>query len=511
MTRIQPLNFDWISVLNRRHLLASAAAATALPFTPALQAQPRGKDTLVVGLVLEPAGLDPTAKAGAEIAEVVLYNVFETLTKIQSDGSVAPLLAERWEVSPDRRTYTFHLRRDARFHNGQPFNAQAVKFSFDRAKAEDSTNKDRPLFAQLSTEVAGDYTVTVTSQTPEPNLPFLLGQASAIVVEPASAAGNATAPVGTGPYQLQAWNKGASVVLAKWDGWREAGRVALRRVTFRIISDPAAQTAALLAGDIDLFPHASVWRALSQFQGDGRFQVVFNASLGKTILAINQRRQPLGDVRVRRAIQAAIDRKAVIEAASEGHGVPIGSHYVPGLPGYVDTTGLNPYDPAKARQLLAEAGVKTPLALSLVLPPPAYARQGGEVIAAQLAQVGIRAQLQNVEWAQWIGNVYGGARNYDLTMILHVEPFDLGNYAKPDYYWGYRSARFDALYERTRSAPTDAERLRALADAQRLLADDAANGFLYQPQFVTVAARGLRGLWKDAPIFANDLSALAWG
>lgn len=495
-------------MLNRRHLIASAAA---LPFAPPLRAQPRGRDSLVIGLVLEPAGLDPTARAGAEISEVVLYNVFETLTKIRSDGGVEPLLAESWQVSPDRRTYTFKLRRDARFHNGRPFDAQAVKFSFDRAKEAGSTNKDRALFSRLSTEALDGHTVALTLADSEPDLLFQLGQGSAVIVEPTSAAANATAPVGTGPYQLQAWNKGASVVLAKWDGWRDAARVALRRVTFRIIADPAAQTTALLAGDVDLFPHASVWRALSQFQNDGRFQVVFNASLGKTILAINQRRKPLDDVRVRRAILAAIDRQAVVEAAVEGHGVPIGSHYVPTAPGYVDTTGINPHDPARARQLLAEAGVKTPLELTLVLPPPPYARQGGEVIAAQLAQAGIRARLQNVEWAQWIGNVYGGAHNYDLTLILHVEPFDLGNYARPDYYWGYQSERFAAAYARTRSAPTEAERLRALGDAQRLLAEDAANGFLYQPRFITVAARGLRGMWQDAPIFANDLSALSWG
>jgi len=215
-------------------------------------------------------------------------------------------------------------------------------------------------------------------------------------------------------------------------------------------------------------------------------------------------------VRVRRAIAAAIDRKSVIEGAADGLGVPIGSHYVPGAFGYVDTTGINPFDVEKAKRLLAEAGVKTPLTLTMTLPPTPYARQGGEVIAAQLAKVGITAKLQNVEWAQWLSGTYG-SKNYDLTLISHVEPFDLGNFAKPDYYWGYQSPQFNALYEKIKTAARPADRARLLGDAQRLLAEDAVHAFLYQPQWVTVANKNLRGLWKDMPIFVNDLSALYWG
>ena len=178
-------------------------------------------------------------------------------------------------------------------------------------------------------------------------------------------------------------------------------------------------------------------------------------------------------------------------------------------PGFVDTTAMNPFDVEKAKKLLAEAGVKTPLELRLQLPPPSYARQGGEVIAAQLAQVGIVAKIQNVEWAQWISGTYGN-KNYDLSVILHVEPFDLVNYTRPEYYWGYQSAKFNEVFEKSRNAPREADRLRLLGEAQRILAEDSANVFLYQPQLITIAARGLRGLWKDAPIFANDIAAMSW-
>lgn len=495
-------------MLNRRSVLAGSALAAAAGTLP-LGAWAQGKkDTVTLGMTLEPPGLDPTAGAASSIGEVVLYNIFETLTKINADGSVSPLLAESWEVSPDLRTYTFRLRRGVKFQNGEPFNAAAVQFSFARAGGDKSTNKDRRAFASLSTQVVDEHTVVVISKDIDPDFLFVLGQATAIIVEPKSADTNATKPVGTGPYKLDAWSKGASVTLGRWDGYRNPTATRIRRATFRFIPDPAAQVAALLAGDVDAFARVTP-RSLEQFKANPRFQVVVSGSRAKTILAINNQRKPLSDVRVRRAIAAAIDRKAVIQGAADGLGVPIGSHYVPGAFGYVDTTGINPYDIEKAKKLLAEAGVKTPLELTMTLPPTPYARQGGEVIAAQLAKAGIVAKLQNVEWAQWLSGTYG-SKNYDLTLISHVEPFDLSNFTKPDYYWGYQSPQFNALFEKIQNAARPADRARLLGDAQRLLAEDSVHAFLYQAQWVTVAAKNLRGLWKDMPVFANDLSALSW-
>ena len=437
------------------------------------------------------------------------YNIFETLTKINSDGTVSPLLAEKWEVSPDLKTYTFTLRKGVKFQNGEPFNANAVRFSFERAGGDKSTNKDKRTFAMMDrVAVIDDYTVVILNKQLDPDFLFLMGQATAIIVEPKSADTNATKPVGTGPYQLSAWAKGSSVTLTKWDGYRNAAAIKMKKVTFRFISDPAAQVAALLAGDVDAFPRVTP-RSVPQFKTNAKFQVVVSGSRAKTILAINNKKKPLDDVRVRRAICAAIDRKAVIEGAGDGYGAPIGSHYVPGAFGFVDTTGVNPFNIDKAKALLAEAGIKTPLTLSLVLPPPPYARQGGEVIAAQLAKIGIVAKIENVEWAQWLSGTYTN-KNYDLTIISHVEPFDLGNYAKPGYYWGYESPKFTELFDKIQNAPRAADRAKLLGDAQRMLANEAVHGFLYQPQWITVANKGLKGLWKDMPVFVNDVSALSW-
>jgi peptide/nickel transport system substrate-binding protein len=490
---------------------ASLAALAGLPLAVSQTALAQGrKDAIVLAMALEPTpGLDPTAGAASSIAEVTQYNIYETLTKINSDGSVTPLLAESWEVSPDLTTYTFRLRKGVKFQNGEPFDAKAVKFSFDRASGEKSTNKDKRTFANLSTRVVDDHTVVLLIKEIEPDILFLLGQATAVIVEPKSADGNATKPVGTGPFKLESWSKGSSVTLTKWDGFRDASKIKLRRATFRFIADPAAQVAALLAGDVDVFPRVTP-RSVPQFKQNAKFQVIVSGSRAKTVLAINNKKKPLDDVRVRRAIAAAIDRKAVVQGAGDGYGVPIGSHYVPGAFGYVDTTNVNPYNPDKAKALLKEAGITTPLELTLVLPPPPYARQGGEVIASELAKVGINAKLQNVEWAQWLSNTYGNGHNYDLTIVSHVEPFDLVNFTKPDYYWGYHSAKFDDLYTRYKTSPREADRRKLIGEIQQLLAQDCVLEWLYQPQWVTVANKNVRGLWKDMPIFVNDLAAMSW-
>lgn len=503
-----------IRAMDRRRFnsLTLGAASTALGAAMSLPARAQGNAAraLVLGMTLEPPGLDPTAGAAAAIGEVVLYNVLEPLTRIAEDGTARPMLALSWRVSPDQRTWTFVLRPNVRFHNGAAFDAAAVRFSFERAGAADSVNKDRRVFENFAAIATPDpMTVVLTLKVPEPALPELLGQSTAVIVEPKSAAGNAQSPVGTGPYRVAQWQRGASLTLAAWPGFRDAAAIRIPRAQFRFIGEPAAQVAALLAGDVDVFPRVAAARALSQFKAQpGRFQVISASSRAKTILAINHQRAPLGDVRVRRAIAMAIDRKAVIQASADGYGVPIGSFVTPDTPGYVDCTAINAYDPAAAKALLAQAGA-TGLRLSLKLPPVPYARQGGELIAAQLAAVGIAVRIENIEWAQWLSSVYGN-KAYDLTLISHVEPYDFGNFARPGYYWGYRSTAFNALYERMLASADPAQRARLFADAQRLVAQDAVAAFLYQPQWITVARAGLKGLWTRTPLFVNDLSALSW-
>ncbi len=491
------------------HMAAIALAAlTALATTT--QAQTR-KDSAVLAMVLEPApGLDPTTAAAAAIGEVVHYNILEGLTKINMDGGIVPLLAESWSVDPDGKSYTFKLRKGVKFHDGEAFDASDVKFSFERAKAEGSTNKaKKAVFDNISRVDASDpHTVIVVLNQADGNFLFRMGENTAVILDPKSAATTATKPVGTGPFKLENWAKGSAITLVKNDDYRSAAAVKMKKVTFRFINDPAAQVAALLAGDVDGMARFGSIQSLKQFQSDARFSVVAGGTEGKTIVSINNRKKPFDDVRVRRAIAAAIDRKAIIDGSQEGLAKPIGSHMVPSDAGYIDLTAVNPYNPEKAKALLKEAGITTPLNVTLTLPPPEYARKGGEIVASQLAKVGIIAKIENMEWAQWLAGPFKG--NFDLTMISHVEPLDFDRYADPKYYWGYDSKAYNELLAKYNSSADTKSRMKFLGDIQRQLATDSVNAYLYQlPQFA-VGNKKLKGLWSSSPIFANDLSALAW-
>jgi peptide/nickel transport system substrate-binding protein len=468
------------------------------------------KDSVTIGMVLEPPGLDPTTAPAAAIGEVTHYNIFEGLTKINEDFSVTPSLAEKWEFSPDLKTLTFTLKPNVKFQDGEPFSSKDVKFSFERFAAKDSTNKDKAFFASIeSIETPDPMTVALKFKEPSFQALFHLGTETAVIIDEKSAVGEATNPIGTGPYKLSSWTKGASITFDKWDGYREPAKIPIAHATFRFISDPSAEVAALLAGDVDDFPEFQNLQALGQFKSDPRFQVLIGGTEGKTILAMNNKKKPLDELKVRQSIAYAIDRKAIIDGAMNGFGTPIGSHMTPNDPGYIDLTGMYPYDPAKSKELLKEAGVKTPLDLSLILPPPQYARLGGQIIAAQLGEVGINAKIQEVEWAQWLSGVYKD-HNHDLTIVSHVEPLDIGIYANPNYYFQYDSPAFQEIYAKVTSAPNLEAYRAALGEAQKKIAEDCVNAFLFQLPHVVVANAKLQGLWKNAPIFANDLSAMSW-
>jgi peptide/nickel transport system substrate-binding protein len=483
-------------------------ATTAL--VPALAQAQAKKDSVVIGMVLEPPGLDPTIAPAAAIGEITHYNLFEGLTRITENGSVQPLLAEDWLVSPDAKTWTFKLRKNVKFHDGTAFDSSDVKFSFERYGAEKSTNKNKSTFANMESITAPDpATVIIQLKAVNATMLFDLGLNTAVITAPESAETNATKPVGTGPFKFDRWVKGDSVSLVAAETWRSPGSVKIKSARFRIINDPSAAIAALMAGDVDAFPQFATYEAVRQFEADPRFTVTTGTTEGETVLAINNKRKPFDDVRVRRAIAHAVDRNAIIAGALYGYGMAIGSHFPPHNPAYVDLTGLYPHDPAKAKALLAEAGYPNGIDLTIKLPPPPYARRSGEIIAVQLAQAGIRAKIETLEFAQWLDVVFNKL-NYDLSIIAHVEPNDLDIYSRPTYYFGYQNDDYNALIAKLKGTVDEGQRKTLQQQAQRKLAEDSVNGFLFSLPRVTITRKGLTGFWRNVPIFANDLTRVQW-
>ena len=464
---------------------------------------------ITLGMGLEPPNLDPTGGAAAAIDEVVYANIFEGLTRFGPDGSVNSALAASWDIDDDGKRYVFTLHAGVKYHDGTDMNADDVKFTFDRASAEDSTNAQKQLFANIdSVEVLDALTVAINLKQADGNLLFNLAWGDAVIVAEESIGEATTHPVGTGPFRFTKWVQGDRIEIEKnADYWGAPAQ--LDKAIFKFISDPSAAFSALMAGDVDAFPVYPAPENLPQLDSDPRFTVVLGSTEGETILSINNKQAPLDDVRVRKAIAHAINREAIIDGAMFGYGTPIGSHFAPHNPAYIDLTGNSDFDQEKARALLKEAGLADGFKTTLKLPPPAYARRGGEIIAAQLREVGIDVEISNLEWAQWLEQVFKG-KDFGLSIVSHTEPMDIGIYAKPDYYFQYDNAEFQALIEAFNSETDQAKRTEMLKTAQTIIAEDYVNGYLFQLAKTGVANSKIQGLWENSPTQANDLTAVSW-
>ncbi|MCB1375267.1 MAG: ABC transporter substrate-binding protein, partial [Rhodobacteraceae bacterium] len=181
----------------------------------------------------------------------------------------------------------------------------------------------------------------------------------------------------------------------------------------------------------------------------------------------------------------------------------------PHSPAYEDLTAESAYDPELAKALLAEAGYPEGFSTTLTLPPPSYARRGGEIVASQLRAVGIEAEIVNVEWAQWLEQVFTN-KDFGLTIVSHTEPMDIGIYARKDYYFGSDDPVMRALMLGLDATADEAERSEILRAAQERVADRQVNAFLFQFAKVGVADARLEGLWENSPTQANDMTGVHW-
>ncbi|GAB3703925.1 ABC transporter substrate-binding protein [Mariniluteicoccus flavus] len=466
-----------------------------------------GPKTLTVGATAQPPTMDPTANDAAAIAQVMLYNVYETLVKMDADGRLRPLLAQKWEVSPDRRTYTFSLDPAATFASGRPVAAEDVAWSINRIKNSASTAAlKRQMSVVDSVQTPDARTVAVTLTRPSNAWLYDMSSTAGIVFDSKSTDDLANKTAGSGPFALKEWVQGASVGLAKnAKYWGTAAR--FDEVTFRYFSDANAMNAAMLSGDLDIISNLQAPAALPQFADASRFQVIEGTTNGEVVLSMNNTSAALKDVRVRRAIKYAIDRKALRDTVWAGKGALIGSMVPPTDPWYEDLSGAYPFDPAKARALLQEAGVSG-LKLRLRLPTLAYATGAGQFIASQLKDVGIEATIDQLEFpARWVDTVLTKG-DYDMSIVSHVEARDLVRFANPQYYFHYDSPEFQRLVTEA-DAGTPAEQVEKLKAAAKLLSDDAAADWLFLLPQLVVTAPGITGVPKNATTLSFDVTTIA--
>ncbi len=468
------------------------------------------KSNIVIGLQQEPTTLDPTADATASIDGIFTHNVFESLTTVTETGAVLPNLAESWKISDDNLTYTFSLAKGVKYHDGTDFNADDVKFSFDRAMGEDSVNPSKKIFSKItSVSVVDPHTIEIKLKSVDAFFLFNMAKGDASIVGSESVEGNKTNPIGTGPFTFTSWKRGDRMILSKNMDYRDAANISLDKVEFRFISDPAAASAAILSEELDAFPGFPAPELLPQFEADPRFDVRVGSTEGEVILAMNNAKPPFDDIRVRRAVSYAINRDEIIDGAMYGRATPIGSFYPPHGKAYVDLTGTYPHDTAKAKALFEEAGVAG-MTMTLRLPPFPYAKRSGEIIQAQLAAAGIDAKVENVEWGFWISEIYK-KQAYDMTIIAHTSPNDMGNFARgKKYFYGFEEQEFTDLWASIRTETDPAKRDEMLKQGQRYLAENAIHGFLFQLPRLGVYRNGLNGFWTSSPVLYQPLADVSW-
>jgi peptide/nickel transport system substrate-binding protein len=461
---------------------------------------------LTIGFTAEPANLDFTTTDGAAIPEALLVNVYEGLVKIdQTTGEIVPLLAESWEVSEDGRTYDFTLREGVTFSNGAEFTAEDVKFSIERVQSDDWTiSLKSGMDVVESVDVTSPTEVRVTLSEPSNMWLFRMTTRIGAIFTPEGVDDLANQPVGTGPYVLEEWNRGDSLVLtANDDYWGEPP--AIETVTLRYVADPTAANNALLTGGIDVIGAVQAPEALGQFDGE-EFQIIEGTTNGEVTLAFNNESGPMSDVRVRRAVKHAIDHQALLDTAWAGRGHLIGSHVPPTDPWYEDLTDLYPYDPEESIRLLTEAEVGD-LTLRFRIANLPYAVAAAQVVASQLAEIGVTAEIEPLEFpARWLDEVFTNA-DYDMSIVSHVEPRDIGIFANPDYYFRYDSQEFRDLIAAA-DAGTPDDQVELMRQAGRLLAEDAAADWLFLQPNLIIATAGITGLPENRVGESFDLTTI---
>lgn len=380
--------------------------------------------TFRIAVGIDPDTLDPVQQTTTTVGNIVDYMV-ETLTKLTPEGGIAPFLAERWTVSGDGLQYTFTLRPGVTFHDGTPFNAQAVKWNFDRLKDPQVRVPGRASYPIAQSEVVNDTTVRVTLQ--RPYVPFIsaLSATTAGILSPAAADKNDNTyqnyinPVGTGPYVFKERKKGEKVAVAKYAQYWGA-KPYYDEVDFRIVPEATTRESLLLAGQVDLIILPPI-ADLPALQRDKRVKVLLAPSNRTIFIAVNTQKPLLNDVRVRQALNYAVDKQAIIDSVLFGAADPMDAPMAPILFGYCKM-GVHEFNQAKAKQLLAAAGVKPGTQIALIHPTGRYVqdKEATQAIAGYLREVGLEPQIQTMDWPSYIRTITTPLDQENTTQLHYL-------------------------------------------------------------------------------------------
>lgn len=467
--------------------------------------------SIIVGITNDLDSLDPH-KAEAAGTREVLFNIFEGLVKLNSEGELVPAVASEYNVSEDGMTYTFTLRDGVKFHNGDEVTVDDVVYSLKRCAGllEESDPKVRVVSALSivsSIDVVDEKTVKLTLN--EANTELLGSLTCAII--PKDYTQQETKPIGTGPFKAVSYEALHSFVIQKNDDYYGDAPY-LDKVTFKVCADASSAFLELQAGNIDIFPYLTQAQASQLSKG-------YNIEVGNANvvqgLFLNNTSKPFDDIRVRQAMCYAIDRQAILDFVAGGKGTIIGSNMFANFTVYADDTLVNeyPYNVEKAKELLKDAGYESGFTFTITVPSNyQFHVDTAQVIVEQLKQVGITAQIQLVEWASWLDDVYRG-RNFESTIIgldgdlIPSEILTRYNSDSNKNFVNYSNPEFDRVFDLAVKTIDEDKKIEYYKELQAILAKDAASVYIQDPASLVAVNKKITG-YQFYPVYVQDMSVI---
>lgn len=462
-----------------------------------------------VAMATEPDNLDPYLSAATDTGSM-MDNVFDGLFEGGENSDLIPAVAESYKVSEDGLTYTFILKKGIKFHDGSDLTSEDVYYSYAKLSG---LNGKKPLSSKFAAiekiDTTDDYSVVVKLKAKD--AAFLAANIVAIV--PKDYEEHSAKPVGAGPFKFASYTPGQQLVLERNDSFYDKEHAPiLDRVEFKFMPDANASVLALKSGDIDMVPGISSQGAL---QLGGGFQIVSGPQNMVQLMALNHSVEPLNNVKVRQAINYAIDKDTIIKTVAEGNGVKLGSNMSPAMKMYYEEGLDKRYEPnaEQAKKLLKEAGYENGFKLTITVPSNyKFHIDTAQVIAEQLKAVGIQATIKQIEWSSWLEDVYNYAK-YEATIIGLTGKLDphevLGRYESTysKNFYKFSNDEYDSLINKARLEIDQSKRAELYKQAQTILTEQAVAVYIMDPNRSVAMKKNLNG-FKMYPIQKYDFAAM---
>ncbi|MDR7428425.1 MAG: glutathione ABC transporter substrate-binding protein [Armatimonadota bacterium] len=490
-------------------VLVSLAIGLIVPAAP-IGAQVPAQLVYVLGA--EPVTLDPPNQTDNP-SETVVRHVYDNLVTFDERLQIIPALAERWEVSSDHLTWTFYLRRGVRFHDGSEFNAQAVKVNLDRVTTPAKPTRRTSLYQPFikSAEVVDPYTIRIVTPKPFGALLAHLAHGAGGIVSPVALRryGDKIGlnPVGTGPFRFVEWIPGDRIVLARNERFW-GPKPAAERLVFRFVREDASRVVMLESGEADVAVNVPALE-VDRLTKNRRLVLIRRPSNRIIYIGFNVTVRPFNDVRVRKALNHAVDKSAIVNTILRGFGKVADSPLAPGNWGYAKA-GAYPYDVGKARALLREAGVAEGTTVRLWSPEGRYFmdRAAAEAVQGYLSAVGLRVEFRRWEWGAYLRTLDRGPREggYELFLLgwapstgdadWGLRPLFMCTMLPPagNNNTGYCNPKVDDLLQQGMSTADPAARAAVYRQVQQVIFDDAPWIFLHTMYQLVGIKRGLAGI-----------------